>query len=258
MRYELNFGSPHFTVDEIDIVRVSRGKNYRHSYRNGRLKHGFVYTVSGEMCDTFFDAEERSVSVRAGELMFIPKGSRYVGTYVGEGTEICIVQFNVSAGALPDYLSRPTKIELPDAEREIAPFFALAQNGQKEHPFYILSCLYHLLFKIDESRSVLPPKYRKLHAVLADMQSVPEAVRSAGEYAALCGMSEVNFRRLFRQYTGLSPIEYRNDIRLSRAHTKIMSGEYNVSEAALDVGFSNLSFFIRLYKKKFGHTPTRE
>jgi len=68
----------------------------------------------------------------------------------------------------------------------------------------------------------------------------------------------VNFRRLFRGYTGSSPIEYRNDLRLSSARAKLQSGEYNVTEAAESCGFSNLSFFIRLYKKKFGYTPKQE
>ena len=71
-------------------------------------------------------------------------------------------------------------------------------------------------------------------------------------------MSEVSFRRSFREYTGLSPIDYRNAIRLSNAKSKLQSGAYNVSEAAYESGFSNLSFFIRLYKKKYGHTPKKE
>jgi AraC-like DNA-binding protein len=38
----------------------------------------------------------------------------------------------------------------------------------------------------------------------------------------------------------------------------LQSGEYNVSEAAFESGFTNLSFFIRLYKKKYGHTPKQD
>ncbi len=36
---------------------------------------------------------------------------------------------------------------------------------------------------------------------------------------------------------------------LSHQRQKLKSGEYNVSEVAYERGFSNLSFFIRLYKK---------
>ena len=81
---------------------------------------------------------------------------------------------------------------------------------------------------------------------------------SVGAYADMCGMSEVNFRRLFREYTGTSPIDYRNSTRLTYARARLQSGEYNVSEVAELCGFSNLSFFIRLYKKKYGYTPKQE
>ena len=76
-------------------------------------------------------------------------------------------------------------------------------------------------------------------------------------YAELCNISEMNFKSLFKEYTGMSPIEYRNDIRLTNARNKLQSGEYNVSAAEM-CGFSNFSFFIRLYKKKYGYTPKKE
>jgi AraC-like DNA-binding protein len=38
----------------------------------------------------------------------------------------------------------------------------------------------------------------------------------------------------------------------------LKSGEYNVSESATASGFSNLSLFTKLYKKKYGITPKKE
>ena len=81
---------------------------------------------------------------------------------------------------------------------------------------------------------------------------------TVAQWALLCEMSEVHFRRVFRDYTGQGPVEYRNRLRLERARELLQSGEYNVSEAAFACGFSNLSFFIRLYKKRFGNTPKQE
>jgi AraC-like DNA-binding protein len=126
------------------------------------------------------------------------------------------------------------------------------------HPFYYLSCLYEFLRQVDENNSRLPAKYRRLQPALAELGAHPTRNEKIAYYAALCGMSEAGFRRLFGEYTGCSPVEYRNDLRLERARLLLQSGEYNVSEAAEAVGFTNLSFFIRLYKKKFGHTPKKE
>lgn len=258
MRYEYHLQPPSFTVQNIDILSVSREKNYRHSYRNGRLKHGFIYTVRGEMCDTFLLDGGESLSVKAGELIFIPKGCAYSGTYLEDGTQIRIVQFDLANGELPAYLSTPQKLDIPNAREMIDAFFTPIQTSMSDHPFYFLSCLYQLLWQIDERYSKIPTKYKKLQAAIKEISEHSEQNVPIGDYAALCGMSEVNFRRLFREFMQQSPIEYRNEIRLKNAKIKLQSGEYNVSEAAEASGFSNLSFFIRLYKKKYGYTPKKE
>ena len=161
MRYEWNLRPPTFTVENIDILQVSREKNYRHSYRNGRLKHGFVYTVKGELQDTFFGEQNRQLNVRAGDLVFIPKGCSYVGTYLSDDTEIRIVQFDVANGELPPHLSVPIKFDLPDASSLINAFFAEPMQGE-EDSFYHFACLYRLLWKIEQQREVFPKEYGKL------------------------------------------------------------------------------------------------
>ena len=62
-------------------------------------------------------------------------------------------------------------------------------------------------------------------------------------------MSESNFRKLFRAYTGRSPIEYRNLIRISEAQKLIEEGECTATEAAHITGFNNIPFFYELYRK---------
>ena len=258
MHYEYNLQQPNFTVGSIDILNVVRGKNYRHSYRSGRLKHGFVYMVNGSMTDEFFDERIGKIHLQVGELLFIPKGSEYVGMYNEDDAQIKIVQFELQSGVLPAYLSKPIKIPLPHAKERIDTFFRPPENGSGRHPFYYLSCLYQLLWQIDVLYGDIPHPYKRLQNALLELSERYEENRPVAYYAELCGMSEVNFRRLFRGYTGSSPIEYRNDLRLNSARVKLQSGEYNVTEAAESCGFANLSFFIRLYKKKFGYTPKQE
>jgi AraC-like DNA-binding protein len=258
MKYQYNLQEPNFTVENIDIQNVARPKDYKHSFRNGRMKHGFIFTVSGRMLDIFHAGEKECISVDAGEMIFIPKRSVYTGVYLEENTEIKIIQFDIAAGELPEYLSKPEKIELPNVGELVEAFFKPAKNNTANHPFYYLSCLYKLLWQIDESYSRIPTKYKKLQAALSEISEYWQDNQPVSYYAELCNMSEVNFRRLFREYTGMSPIEYRNDVRLTNARNKLQSGEYNVSEVAELCGFSNLSFFIRLYKKKYGYTPKKE
>ena len=182
----------------------------------------------------------------------------YTGTYTEDGTQVKIIQFDLIHGELPPYLSKPVKIGIPRAHEWIEPFFQRVEERDFCHPFYYLSCLYGLLWQIDENCVSIPQKYKKLRPALSEMPKDWRKNRKIAYYAELCDMSESAFRRLFREYMGVSPIDYRNDLRLTHAKNKLQSGEFNVSDAAYDSGFSNLSFFIRLYKKKYGHTPKKE
>jgi len=249
MRSGYNLDTPGFTVGNIHIFRIVQGKNYTYSYRNGRLFPGFIYVEKGSLHYQF----RESCTVQAGQLLFIPQKTVYTATYLEDQTQIKIVQFDLSSGSLPEYLSSPHVIDLPDGSELIESFF----RQPMPHPLYSLSRLYELLWKIDRKK-VISSKYNRLQPILEEMTANYTRNEKISHYAALCGMSEPNFRRLFREFTGQSPVDYRNTLRLNAARVKLQSGEYNVSEAAENSGFSNLSFFIRLYKKKYGHTPKQE
>ena len=73
--------------------------------------------------------------------------------------------------------------------------------------------------------------------------------RRVSEYAAMAYVSESHFRKLFLSATGMTPIEYRNNLRLKFASEMICEG-YTVSEAAEAVGFNSVSFYCRLVAAK--------
>lgn len=254
MRFEYNLQGPDFRVGQIDILNVARDQGYRHTYR-GRPHHAFVYTISGRMRNEF---PNEVIDVAAGELIFIPKGATYSGIYFEENTEIKIIQFEVLSGDLPPYLNKAAKLQCPNAGERIEAFFAPVKNHIGPRPFYHLSCFYALMQEIDDCCFKLPSKYKRLQPALFSLVQDYRCNEKIAYYAALCNMSEAGFRRLFREYMGTSPVEYRNALRLQEARARLHSGEYNVSEAAEAVGFTNLSFFIRLYKKKYGCTPKKE
>ena len=257
MKLEYSLQNPTMTPTDIDVQNVKRPKDYRHSFRQGRTKHGFIYVAAGCYSISMSEGDRETLSATAGELIFVPKGTRYTGLYLEEGTEIKLVQFDLVESELPSYLEKPKKLAIPNAAELIDPFFASLKSRSSPHPFYYLSCLYALLWQIDEVYARMPSKYKKLSPAFYELAENWQKNEPVSYYAELCNMSEANLRRLFREYTGMSPIEYRNDLRLKSARGKLQSGEYNVSETAELCGFQNLSFFIRLYKKKFGTTPKK-
>ena len=60
----------------------------------------------------------------------------------------------------------------------------------------------------------------------------------------------MRFRLLFNQYTGgISPVQYRNALRMEQALRLIRTEEVTVEQAAREAGFHDMSHFYRLYKK---------
>ncbi|MGG1532330.1 AraC family transcriptional regulator [Brevibacillus agri] len=61
--------------------------------------------------------------------------------------------------------------------------------------------------------------------------------------------------RLFKQQTGHSPIDYLISVRLDRAKALLAQTDASLQEVAEVVGYSDLSYFIRAFKKHTGVTP---
>lgn len=76
------------------------------------------------------------------------------------------------------------------------------------------------------------------------------------EMAEACGFSQSHFMKFFKAALGEPFISYLNDYRLTMASRLLLSSEASVLTVAADTGFDNLSYFNRVFKKKFGMTPS--
>jgi AraC-like DNA-binding protein len=75
------------------------------------------------------------------------------------------------------------------------------------------------------------------------------------ELARSVGLSRAKLHRCFRRVHGVSPFEYLRNHRLKTAMILLQSGKINVTEAALSVGYANLSYFSKAFKAMFGVLP---
>ncbi|ABB38408.1 transcriptional regulator, AraC family [Oleidesulfovibrio alaskensis G20] len=73
--------------------------------------------------------------------------------------------------------------------------------------------------------------------------------------ASRLGMSASKLKSCFKEYTGDSVYSYIKKKRLENARRCIESGEMNVTEAAVSVGYSSLGHFSRIFKENFGVLP---
>lgn len=77
------------------------------------------------------------------------------------------------------------------------------------------------------------------------------------EIADEMNISRTHFFRKIKTVTGLTPNQYLQEARLREAKSLLEVGRYSTVKAvSLSVGFKNSSYFSRLFKERFGHSPS--
>lgn len=69
-------------------------------------------------------------------------------------------------------------------------------------------------------------------------------------------MSYSSLYRKIKALTGISPTEFVRKLRMGKAEQLFLSGKYNVSEIAHQVGFHSISYFRECFKEEYGMSPS--
>jgi AraC-like DNA-binding protein len=92
----------------------------------------------------------------------------------------------------------------------------------------------------------------KVVALLREKLTEPPSLEELGRAV---GCSPFHLSRTFSTATGMTIPQYTRQLRMERAAELLKSGKYNVTEAALEVGYSSLSHFSQAFHEIFGCCP---
>ena len=70
----------------------------------------------------------------------------------------------------------------------------------------------------------------------------------------LC-MGYSNFRRIFKEYTGLSPAKYIQQVRMGKVKEALTNSSRPVKEIAFEMGYENEDYFFTAFRRQTGMTP---
>ena len=75
------------------------------------------------------------------------------------------------------------------------------------------------------------------------------------DLASVACVTKPYFIRLFKNEIGISPLQYVNSKKVERAQLLLYTTDMHVKEVAYALGFSDYSYFIRMFRKMTGFTP---
>lgn len=134
---------------------------------------------------------------------------------------------------------------------------------ERGYELYVKSCIYQLIVYLLRGNvlqfkelEINEEDLKKLDPLLTFIESNYVRDINLSECAKLMNFSYSYLSRFFKKVTGKSFKEYLDFIRIREAEKLILSQKMNISQAAFEVGFSNISCFNRVYKRVRSHSPS--
>lgn len=76
------------------------------------------------------------------------------------------------------------------------------------------------------------------------------------DYAKEFCLSKYHLSHIFKKYTGISPIAYRNRLRLRYAKGMLEKTDASIAEIAENIGFAGQQYFCEAFRESFGISPS--
>ena len=205
-----------------------------------------------------------TLQIPKGALVSIPQGNEYSLQFLHcEGrpvtilAEFCLfadepLRFSKEIEILEKDL---TDMEIIDILMKLPSYFSMPYR-----PYLELKSDYYKLLSLlslrKERRIIHRKGLQTIEKGIRYLQTDEAQALSIEEIAKMCFVTPAYFRRLFKEYAGMSPAEYRAKRKTERAKTLLLHTDLSIAEISSQIGYDNPSYFCRAFKKETGASPT--
>jgi YesN/AraC family two-component response regulator len=257
---------------------------------NEQLKLDLIYKV--HFCDFCNTAKSTKIGVRfcyKCKTLSLIKAAKIKDLYIGKCylgiTEIikpvyyndillCIIYIGNliavdSLGAIKEKIIKTcdyTKVDptiLIDQLKDCQTF----DNSSIKDYVNIIDIIQHIILHCDiayntfscKSLTAIPASSIKKHLLIEDIEkyittNYTETI-TLKDLSKLYFIDEKYLCKLFKKETGMGFVDYINKIRVDNASRLLLNSDAPVNSIAYQVGYSNLSYFNKIFKKLSGYTP---
>lgn len=246
-----------FLKDSFSIIELVPGKIVfdvsPEVFVPGRAFCSISFRLSGQIVVT---GKQQTYRVTPQSILYMPCGYDYT-TKIMEAGEMYVIHFWPLGGFPTEpFVWKPQEPRL--YEKIFSHILEIFPTGERRD-FATMGLFYELLAKIREDsqteRAHIPK--RMLQAKAQIHRCFNESTLSVAQLARNAELSEVYFRREFKACFGCQPVAYISSVRIEHAKALLETGEYPVSEVAIQSGYDNVSYFSYRFREATGMTPSQ-
>lgn len=251
--------------------KLSKSLHQREGYISN---HVISILIAGEQQIKTY--EEKVIKVKKGEILFIPKGLYYITDLTPKEGYFHSLLFYFNDSIIQEFLStvqvdKITDKEVPEfiklgivppihlfAKSLIDIYHSKALKDKRFLDLKILELLHLINGLVTEQKfteflfQLTLPKKRNIKTFIENNFDKPFKIK---DYAYLTGRSVSTFRRDFKEQFDTTPKKWLKKKRIEKAIALLELRKSSVTQLAFDVGYENISYFIKEFKGQIGLSP---
>ena len=239
------------------IISVIKGKILKNTPLNvnGRKSDGLVFVLSGT-CYYLTD-DKREFTAKAGDVIYLANNSFYSLKTGEEDYTFIYCDFNFAdeyknQSELYNFLE-PNQIK--HIFNKLHQCFISKNNGWLANCLSYLYKIYSIIIENHNKtyvRGTWKEKIEWAHEQIKDNHNL-----NVNELAKTLSISQVYFRKLFKNVYNICPKEYIILCKVEHAKTLMQYPFISIEECALESGFSSVQYFCRAFKNTVGISPAQ-
>ena len=183
-------------------------------------------------------------------VCYVPAGLSYRRT----ATQDALIAVNFTSSAHFGYEIEHFVPQQPEVF--VALFQEMLRLWNEKDQYRCTALLYEALALCHKQKAPLPRSSRIQAAVDYMQQNFTKNDLSIREIAQKAYISEVYFRKLFKEEFGISPQKYLINLRIQNAVNLMETGYYSLKEVAFLSGYRDYKYFSVEFKKSKGVSPS--
>lgn len=230
-------------------------------------EYQLLYITEGE--GIFNSAHAKDIPLKAGDLFLLFPGEWHTYHPTGKnGWKSYWIGFkgkNVDDRVKAGFLSVYKPIYHVGFSADIIRLYEEAyKRAQEEAPYSqqilagIVNHLVGLMYALERSMKLSKDHTRvdMINLARLRIRESLEVDLTIQQVAEELGVSYSNFRKLFKEFTGISPALYQQDLRLQRAKELLATTTLSIKEIAYRLRFDSPDYFSSKFKIKTGKKPS--